>query len=943
MSIFNAIIKRYKRMTAKQFILAGVFMLALAGALGGGFAARQNSHVDAASCYDINSIDRQNLNGGCGAQTIKELCDDIVDHNDPRDLLKIYTDSKIGLPADQCSKLGTNQAHVVRDGYVDRGGEVWVDGEIVWEDAWTMGRTDMGGKQRTPIYVSGSNTKYYHSHPSVSFKSTTTKISAVVMFNQDGVAEFGFLKPCGNPITVGHKRTPEFECKTLNKHQVTGQDDTYTFTTSVHTDQYNLAKVTKLEYYVDYNDGKGRQLFSTQTNPSTATAPKKLDKTATVSVDVTFKLPGNQYRTVKAANLCKMIIEVKKKVFHVCKDLIATPFNNESFRFTVLTDQTPNAGITVKNASLQVDGNAATVVTTKDNGNISTIIPFDDYNEHTVRVTQIVFTVDGKDVTVQTPEGKCIEKVKRVKKFFYECKDLDSDVVDANTFRFTVLTNKSPEVAVKNASLKVDGNAATVVTTKQNGNISTTFDFNDYDEHTVKVTQIVFTVDGNDVAVNTPEGKCIEKVKRVKKFFHKCEDLKSTVVDANTFRFTVKTFKSPEVTVKNASLKVDGDPATVVTAKDNDGNISTTFDFNDYNEHTVKVTQIVFTVDGNDVTVQNPEGKCVEKVKREKKVFHKCEDLKSSIVDANTFRFTVHTAKSQDVTVKNASIKVDDNAATVVTTKDNDGNISTTVDFDDYNEHTIKVTQIVFTVDGADVTVNTPDGKCVEKVKREKKFFYECKDLKVGTTDNMTFRFTVLTKQSADVTVKNASIKVDSNNAEVVTAKDSDGNIYKDFTFTDEDWHLVQATAYFDTPDGVKSDSGFHCKAKVKAKQPPKCAIPGYEDLPKDDPRCAPCEYNSDLPKGDAKCMPPCTYNPELPKDDPKCKPPKKECKPGIPEGDYRCTQEECKPGVAKGDAECEPLVNTGPGSVAGLFAGITAAGAVGHRLVSNYRGRRGQ
>ena len=58
------------------------------------------------------------------------------------------------------------------------------------------------------------------------------------------------------------------------------------------------------------------------------------------------------------------------------------------------------------------------------------------------------------------------------------------------------------------------------------------------------------------------------------------------------------------------------------------------------------------------------------------------------------------------------------------------------------------------------------------------------------------------------------------------------------------------------------------------------------------------------------------------------------ECKPGIPAGDSRCT--ECKPGIPAGDSRCETpttLVNTGAGSVAGLFAGTSVLGALGHRF----------
>ncbi len=66
-----------------------------------------------------------------------------------------------------------------------------------------------------------------------------------------------------------------------------------------------------------------------------------------------------------------------------------------------------------------------------------------------------------------------------------------------------------------------------------------------------------------------------------------------------------------------------------------------------------------------------------------------------------------------------------------------------------------------------------------------------------------------------------------------------------------------------------------------------------------------------------------------------------KECKPGVPEGDQRCT--ECLPGIPQGSPECLPttpttptppsqLVNTGPGSTIAAFVAITTIGTVAHR-----------
>jgi hypothetical protein len=85
---------------------------------------------------------------------------------------------------------------------------------------------------------------------------------------------------------------------------------------------------------------------------------------------------------------------------------------------------------------------------------------------------------------------------------------------------------------------------------------------------------------------------------------------------------------------------------------------------------------------------------------------------------------------------------------------------------------------------------------------------------------------------------------------------------------------------------------------------------------------------------------------PGIPVGDSRCT----ECKPGIPAGDSRCT--ECKPGVPMGSPACTPcqydqnlpsdsseclppeMPNTGAGNVIGLIGGVIVLGGLGHQLV---------
>jgi hypothetical protein len=182
-----------------------------------------------------------------------------------------------------------------------------------------------------------------------------------------------------------------------------------------------------------------------------------------------------------------------------------------------------------------------------------------------------------------------------------------------------------------------------------------------------------------------------------------------------------------------------------------------------------------------------------------------------------------------------------------------------------------------------------------------------------NVSNKKLFRFTVKTAQDPGITVKHADFTLDNTTTTTgVTTKDGQNNIYKEYTFNDTVEHVVKVTVFFNTLEGVKSHTSSSCQAKATADK-----------------------------------IPPCEENPELPE----CKPPK-ECKPGIPEGDVRCTPE-CKPGIPEGDVrcedcttnperpECKPLVNTGPGGIVGLFAGTSLLGALGHRFVTKRRAAR--
>ncbi len=154
------------------------------------------------------------------------------------------------------------------------------------------------------------------------------------------------------------------------------------------------------------------------------------------------------------------------------------------------------------------------------------------------------------------------------------------------------------------------------------------------------------------------------------------------------------------------------------------------------------------------------------------------------------------------------------------------------------------------------------------------------------------FRFTVKTA-TKNASVENVDFTADGNTTTGVNAKDAQGNIYKEYTWTDGKEHTVKATVHFTTIEGAKTGT---CETKVTSKQTPKCTVPGHENEAPDSENCG--------------------Y-----------------CKEGIPKGDSRCNEQ-----VLSATTE---LPNTGAGNIVGAFTGASILGTVGHVIYSKRRANR--
>ena len=252
----------------------------------------------------------------------------------------------------------------------------------------------------------------------------------------------------------------------------------------------------------------------------------------------------------------------------------------------------------------------------------------------------------------------------------------------------------------------------------------------------------------------------------------------------------------------------------------------------------------------------------------------------------NKFTFTTNATFAGSAKLQKVVYHFSDTNTDVTKT-----NLTDVVDHTFAKDGTVTVT-VYATVPGGAV-IST---KCEKQIKHTPPMAV-CTALVATAIDDQKqkFRFTVKVSTDANTTVKNADFTADANTTTGVTTKDDKGNIYKEYTFTDDKEHIVKTTVHFTTQEGDKIAT---CDAKVTSKKTPMCTVPGHEN---------------ELPNSEN-----CAY-----------------CKEGIPKGDARC---ETTPQVL---GTTTTLPNTGAGDVFGIFAGTSAFGAIGHRIYSKRRASR--
>lgn len=361
----NKVLRRIRKASTTQWVVAGVFAIAMTGAIGLGHATKQK--IQAAS-YSPDCTANAILT--CGTHDQNDFINKVNSNNGGKngDLKAVY--DRFGLQGADYERFKRE----ARPGMAYKNGTIVVDGRVVATDAWSIGRSKKAHSWNANGYWADTAQNVFRNN----------EVPVMVLFDANGAMEFAVMHACGNP-TTGKPVNPAFDCRSLTKSAVPNEKDTYMF--NVDAPATNGATVAR----VVYNFGDG----TTETRNDLGAVKHKFTKPGnyTVSVSVTFNLPGGKTRTVEGVK-CKTQVTVVAP-FYACVQLLPAALNDKKtqFRFTVRTSQ--GNGATLKDVDFTLDGsNTTTGVTTKDaQGNIYKDYTFaEDGKSHKV-VAKVNFNV----------------------------------------------------------------------------------------------------------------------------------------------------------------------------------------------------------------------------------------------------------------------------------------------------------------------------------------------------------------------------------------------------------------------------------------------------------------------------------------------------------------------------------------------------------------------
>jgi PKD repeat protein len=375
MNAFTNAFARVRRMSTKKLIVAGVFTLALAATVGLGLATKQQS--SAQDCSN-NSI----MKCGYGSKSDFQAK---YNSNAPGDLKTIY--QYYGLASSDLTKF----VSYARPGMAYQNGTIVVDGRVVATNVTSLGRDHFS--YASPLNIGGHT--YYSSADT---QVLLSNIPVYVLFNAQGVMQFAVMTECGNPAT-GTKVVPNYNCSELQMNPVSGQLNTYNFSSKVTYG--NGATINHVVY--DFGDGTSQ----TVTNPAQV-IPHTYTKEGTFTAKVTayFNLPGAQVSGGVTNGSCAKAVTIHLPVY-LCNYLSAIVVDKDKFQYQFKVSATAKYGATLQSADFLFDQNDKTQVATGvkpgTDGFITTNHTYAKAGDYTITAT-VNFNVAGsvKSVTCQT-------------------------------------------------------------------------------------------------------------------------------------------------------------------------------------------------------------------------------------------------------------------------------------------------------------------------------------------------------------------------------------------------------------------------------------------------------------------------------------------------------------------------------------------------------------
>ncbi len=394
MNVITKTLARLRRVTGKQLIVATVFTLAVAGAAALGHGLQQKTTAAVVRDCKANSIDRVNMNGGCGAADASEFIAD-ANANNPGDLQAIY--ANFGLVPAEYSKFVAS----ARPGVTHKDGTVWVDGRKVADNVWSLGRnrnTHYAQKE----YHLGGGTLYASRNQDVFLGDS---LPVMVLFDDRGVMKFAVMNDCGNPITEFNPQTPTYTCNDLQKTP-TGELNTYSFTTDASAG--NGAVIDHVVY--DFGDGSPTV---SKTNPGEAVAHKYTQPgNWSAKVTVYVKVPGGATQIIAPAGNCVKSVKVEAP-FYACNYLQVAVVDKDKFQYKFMLKANAGNGATLKSVDFDFgDGNTRNGVkpgTGDDALKVVTDYQYDKAGTYTVTPTLHFATPFGEKTIVGA--GTCATKV----------------------------------------------------------------------------------------------------------------------------------------------------------------------------------------------------------------------------------------------------------------------------------------------------------------------------------------------------------------------------------------------------------------------------------------------------------------------------------------------------------------------------------------------------